>query len=296
MGLRLVNDFIFLYVFGREETKNLLLDLVNAVLIDADCPTIQSLELKNPVNLRDSFRGKETVLDLRAVADDNRQFDVEMQVTRHPAFVNRSLYYWSQLYSGELERGQSYVVLRPAVCINLLDFVLFPDTQANHHRFMVSDVKNHERILTEDLQIHYVELTKASARDTKLNQWVELLENAGKEGADMDVVLSRSYLLQRAYEEFERCTQDDYIRELALSRERFQRDLATDLDYAQRDGLAKGLEQGLEQGIEQGIKQGMEKGLELARLEDARRFKGLGVSVKVISKATGLSEEIVEAL
>jgi hypothetical protein len=37
MVLRLVNDFVFLYVFGREETKDILTDLVNAVLVDADC-------------------------------------------------------------------------------------------------------------------------------------------------------------------------------------------------------------------------------------------------------------------
>jgi hypothetical protein len=38
MGLRLVNEYVFLYVFGREETKDILKDLVNAVLVDAGCP------------------------------------------------------------------------------------------------------------------------------------------------------------------------------------------------------------------------------------------------------------------
>ena len=35
MALRFTNDFVFRYVFGREESKPMLLDLVNAVLTDA---------------------------------------------------------------------------------------------------------------------------------------------------------------------------------------------------------------------------------------------------------------------
>jgi len=45
MGLRFTNDFIFRYVLGREEAKPLLLDLVNAVLEDAGCLPIISLDL-----------------------------------------------------------------------------------------------------------------------------------------------------------------------------------------------------------------------------------------------------------
>jgi hypothetical protein len=40
----------------------------------------------------------------------------------------------------------------------------------------------------------------------------------------------------------------------------------------------------------------MEKGLEIARLEDARKLKSLGISREIIVKATGLSFETVETL
>lgn len=292
MGLRLINDFVFRYVFGREESKNLLLDLVNAVLVDAGAKPVRSLELKNPVNFRDATWAKETVVDIRATGEDGRQFDIEMQVHHHIGFVNRSLYYWAQLYSGQLEKGQTYGILRPVVCINFVDFVLFPDTKENHHRFMISDVKNPDQVLTDDLQIHYVELSKEPPRESALKQWVELLENAGLEGADMKVLFSGNQLLSDAYKEFERCTQNDQIRDLALSRERFQRDVASRLEYAEQEGLAKGMEQGLEKGLEKG----MEKGMEAAKLEDARQFKSLGVALETIIKATGLAREIVEKL
>lgn len=300
MGLRLVNDFIFLYVFGQEETKDLLLDLVNAVLVDAECQPVRSIELKNPVKLRDASWAKETVLDICATGEDKRQFDIEMQMNYQRDFINRTLYYWAQQYSRQLEKGSTYGILRPVVGINLMDFVLFKDTQENHHRFMLSDVKNPESVLTTDLQIHYVELTKASPRDAKLKQWIRLLENAGKEGADMKVLFSGDEMISRAYEQFERCTQDEELRNLALAREKFQRDVANRMWSAEQDGLEKGMEEGLEKGMEKGMQKGMEegmqKGMEIAKLEDARQLKSLGVSEEIIVKATGLSVEIVEKL
>ncbi|OHD24471.1 MAG: hypothetical protein A2Y38_07070 [Spirochaetes bacterium GWB1_59_5] len=292
MSLRLVNDYIFLYVFGREETKNLLLDLVNAVLVDAECQPVLSIELKNPVNLRDAYWAKETVLDIRATGEDHRQFDIEMQVNNQLGFVNRSLYYWAQLYSQQLEKGSTYGILRPVVAINLVDFVLFKETQENHHRFMISDVKNPDSVLTEDLQIHYVELTKASPRNTKLKQWISLLENAGKEGMDMKVLFSGDKLISAAYEQFEHCTQDENMRHLAQARERFQRDVANRLYTAEQEGLEKGMQKGIEAGMQQGMRQG----IEVAKLEDARKLKSLGVSNEIIVQATGLSSEIVNTL
>lgn len=300
MGLRLVNDFIFLYVFGQEETKDLLLDLVNAVLVDAECQPVRSIELKNPVKLRDASWAKETVLDICATGEDKRQFDIEMQMNYQRDFINRTLYYWAQQYSRQLEKGSTYGILRPVVGINLMDFVLFKDTQENHHRFMLSDVKNPESVLTTDLQIHYVELTKASPRDAKLKQWIRLLENAGKEGADMKVLFSGDEMISRAYEQFERCTQDEELRNLALAREKFQRDVANRMWSAEQDGLEKGMEEGLEKGMQKGmqkgIQKGMEEGMEIAKIEDARKFKALGVSEEIIVKATGLSVEIVKGL
>jgi len=38
MGLRLVNDYVALYIFGREGTKDILKDLVNTVLVDTGKP------------------------------------------------------------------------------------------------------------------------------------------------------------------------------------------------------------------------------------------------------------------
>ncbi|MCU5589796.1 Rpn family recombination-promoting nuclease/putative transposase [Bacillus cereus] len=38
----------------------------------------------------------------------------------------RSLYYWSKLYTSQMQEGMAYRELQKAITINVLDFVLYP--------------------------------------------------------------------------------------------------------------------------------------------------------------------------
>jgi hypothetical protein len=53
------------------------------------------------------------------------------------------------------------------------------------------------------------------------------------------VLLSKDRVLAKTYEEFERCTQDQEVRELAYARERFQLDQRSSLKIARQDGFKK---------------------------------------------------------
>jgi len=87
-------------------------------------------------------------------------------------------------------------------------------------------------------------------------------------------------VIAEAYEQFERCTQDESMRHMALPREKFQRVVADRLYSTEHDGLEKG----------------MEKSLKMDKLEDARKLKSLGFSRGIVIKATKPSSEIVETL
>jgi predicted transposase/invertase (TIGR01784 family) len=275
MSLGLTNDYIFRYVFGRPESVPMLLDLVNAVLTDSGSSPVVSLELQNPINTRDTYWAKETVLDIKATAEDKQQFDVEMQVSEDPNFANRSLYYWSQAYARQLERGNKYEELKPVICINLLDFVLFDDTPESHHHFVITDASNHERQLTDDLHIHFVELCKDMHKETPLKWWAELFEKSDVEGADMKVLLSRGATFAKAYEDLEYCKQDKKMREEAMAREKFLMDQRSRLSSAMKKGLAEGKAEG--------------------KAEVARRMMERGMTLDAIADITGLSLEELQA-
>jgi predicted transposase/invertase (TIGR01784 family) len=57
----------------------------------------------------------------------------------------------------------------------------------------------------------------------------------------------------------------------------------------------EGLEEGYERGIEQGIERGIERGARASKLEDARKLEEHGVSWTIITSATGIKPEDLEA-
>jgi predicted transposase/invertase (TIGR01784 family) len=55
-------------------------------------------------------------------------------------------------------------------------------------------------------------------------------------------------------------------------------------------------EEGIEQGIQQGIQQGIEQGIQQEKQEVARNLLRLGITLEIITQATGLTVEQVEFL
>jgi predicted transposase/invertase (TIGR01784 family) len=92
----------------------------------------------------------------------------------------------------------------------------------------------------------------------------------------MEINFSENPMIAEAYRQFQHCIQDEGLRNQALARQRFLNDIASRMNSAEQYGL--------------------EKGMEIARLEDARKLKSLGVANDIIVKATGLSCEAVEKL
>ena len=66
------------------------------------------------------------------------------------------------------------------------------------------------------------------------------------------------------------------------------------------DGLAEGLEKGLQQGRAEGREEGREEGLAQGNVQGiakvARNMLSMGLAVDVVSQATGLTKEQLEAI
>ena len=84
----------------------------------------------------------------------------------------------------------------------------------------------------------------------------------------------------------------------------YDTDIAVQREEAYEDGLSKGLQQGISQGINQGIKQGISQGISQGikqgayqeKLETAKNFLSMGLSIEQISRGTGLSLETIKQL
>ena len=81
---------------------------------------------------------------------------------------------------------------------------------------------------------------------------------------------------------------DEHIR----IQENYDMTMETAIDEAREEGLERGIEKGIERGLKQGLEQGRYEG----QLELIRKMLSRGLPLEVVSDATGLSLEELEAL
>ena len=120
------NDIAFRKIFGDEKKTFILISFLNAVLkLENKEDKIKSVEIVNPFQLPRIKDLKESILDVRAVDNSNREFIVEMQVENKPYMSKRVLYYTSKSYINNIKKSESYMNLRPIIFIGILDFTMF---------------------------------------------------------------------------------------------------------------------------------------------------------------------------
>jgi predicted transposase/invertase (TIGR01784 family) len=135
-------DFGFKKIFGSEDSKDILISFLNA-LIYKEQPAIQDLEILNP-NLAPRIRGiKDTFLDIKARVEmptgQQRTVIIEMQVLNVEGFEKRILFNAAKSYSTQLKVGQNYDLLNPVIALTITDFLMFPDLNSIISRFILKE-------------------------------------------------------------------------------------------------------------------------------------------------------------
>ncbi|MFM7783283.1 MAG: Rpn family recombination-promoting nuclease/putative transposase, partial [Gammaproteobacteria bacterium] len=141
------------------DAPDLLAALINAVR--SSDPPVRVVEVLNPHIDPTEFLGKYIVLDILAEDEQGRRYNIEMQVRRHKACSERSIYYLACTFTQPLQAGGDYETLKPAIGIHLLDFDLFPDSTQAHWCFEMRDRHQPSVTLGEELQLNLAELPKA---------------------------------------------------------------------------------------------------------------------------------------
>ena len=81
-------DYAFKHLFGREETRPILIDVLNSILSPPPGHHIRDIELLNPFNPKEAVDDKMSILDIKARDQSGRQFNVEMQMVPIPITAN----------------------------------------------------------------------------------------------------------------------------------------------------------------------------------------------------------------
>ena len=205
-----LNDYFIRYFFGLKGHEDLLLSFINAIMIDSNFATFKSVEILNPFNLSEKANNKESIVDLKAITEDGIIVIIEIQTYSTKNFFERTLYYWSKNYSSVLKKGNKYEKLRPVISINLIDDILFNRTDNRMHTCYLLKEKNSNEILTDHLQLHYVEIPKFDENaDIKkeLKNWILFLKSNKEE--DMSQLLKEDTIFEKAINKYNYFTDNE---------------------------------------------------------------------------------------
>ena len=182
--VKLKLDVIFKRVFGNEANKAIIAAFISD-LLEIPRESINAVYINNVELTPEYLEQKFSRLDLKLDVD-GRIVNIEMQVNRETDFRDRTLYYWSKLFCGELRSGYEYGELKQTICINIINFDLF-ECESYHSIFSILE---HERgeVLSDKFAIHFFELRKLgrSKKNKRMEDWLNLID-AETEGDLMNI-------------------------------------------------------------------------------------------------------------
>ncbi|MEG3928872.1 Rpn family recombination-promoting nuclease/putative transposase [Microcoleus sp. D3_18a_C4] len=243
-------DFAFKKIFGSENSKDILISFLNALLYDSQ-PTIESLQIFDPYSAP-RIRGlKETYLDVKAKLNDGTSVIIEMQVLNVEAFEKRILYNAAKAYSTQLETAEQYVLLNPVIALTITDFEMFEDFSKVISRFVLKEREFLSDYLSYDIELVFVELPKfkkgLNELETLTDKWLYFLKTA----RDLNAVPETMEAVPEINKAF-----------AIASKANLNRDELEDLErqevYIQdrRGAISKAVRIGTEKGRKEGIKTG----------------------------------------
>jgi len=202
-------DLIFKWQFAGN--TDLLIDLINAVRSE-ESPVV-SLEVKNPEFIPAERDGKHIVLDIWAQDETGKQFDIEMQTTKHAGWAARSVYYLARALGEQLQSGQGYHEIKPVIGIHLLGFDLFPEPEQAIWDFALRDRSRPGTVLDSNLQVNIIELPKAdlllSRIGSILAQWITYFQHWNEESVMQQI---QHPPIQKAYQNLHALSGDELAR------------------------------------------------------------------------------------
>ena len=265
-------DFVFKKIFGTEKNKPILINFLNAVI--KPTTPIKDVEIKNNDIDKDFLEDKFSRLDVKATTSNKEHINIEIQVKNEYNMIQRTLYYWSKMYSEQIQNRDNYSKLERTVCINILNFKYLKNDKY-HNAYRLKEITSNEE-LTDLQEIHFIELPKFNEIGNKeyvenvekmdaLEKWLEFLVEP-ESNTVRQLELSNEEI-KLAKSELYRLSMDSKEREQYNMREKAIYDRISALENAEAKGK-------------------IERELELVKAS-----LNQGLEISLISKITGLSKE-----
>lgn len=179
-------DYAFKQLFGSEKNKEITIVFLNAILQKTGRDTIKEVMFVNQEVGGEYIDDKQSRLDIVVRTQAGDLINVEMQLSNQNDMMKRTMFYWSRLFTDQLQKGKGYHTLLPTITINICDFTLFTESEAYHSTYHLYEDTSLKRLAKVDdvLEIHFIEMNKfiqawhndtLNAFDDILVRWLLLL-------------------------------------------------------------------------------------------------------------------------
>lgn len=271
-------DVVFKKLFASSENKDLLISFINSIL--SEDQQISDIELKNPYNIANYIKGEMNILYIKAVDTKGVRYDIEMQLAEQRYYYKRVLYYLGKAYSDQIEIGDDFETLRKTIAINILDFNYIDDEEDFHNVYKIFNTKSKKKF-SNIFQMHFVELNKFKKDyenlSSTLDRWVIFLNRS------YDIDLSKIPEELAVDKEIKKALEKLDIMHLdSQERAIYENDLKVMRDFKARLKTAE--------------RKGREAAKKEAKIQMAKKFLNMGVSVEKVAAGTGLNVEEVRKL
>ncbi|WP_317312249.1 Rpn family recombination-promoting nuclease/putative transposase [Clostridium thermobutyricum] len=269
-------DIVFKEIFGAEKNKPILINFLNAVIKPTN--PIEEVEIRNNDIDKEYLESKFSRLDIKATTNNKEHINIEIQVKNEYNMIQRTLYYWSKMYSEQIQNRENYNKLERTICINILNFK-YLDNDKYHNVYILKEITTNEE-LTNLQEIHFIELPKFNEIGNKeeiediekidsLERWLEfLIEPESNTVRQLEL---SDEAIKQAKTELYRLSMDSKEREMYYMREKAIYDEISALENAEKKGIEKGIEQ--------------------SKKEVAKSLLLENIEIEAISKSTGLAKE-----
>lgn len=253
--LKPLNDFIFKKLFGEKGDEPILIAFLNAILNRTQKEELTEIEIvENKELTKELIEDKTGRIDVRAKTIKGEQIDIEVQLVDQDNMDKRTLFYWGKLYLEGIKQGEDYRKLTKVITINLLDFK-FLETKDYHSSFHLWEDVEKEYMLTDLVEIHFIELPKFRELQDReygneaLKRWLTFLEKDISREV-LEELMEMEPAIKMAEEKLDYLSSDPKTIELYKAREYSAHEranlLSTGMNRAKLDMAKKLLDKGMD--------------------------------------------------
>lgn len=232
----LTNDYLFHIVF--QKNQKILRGLIRSLLNLKDEEIIDII-LENPITPGEAVNDKTVILDLYITLNNSKKINIEMQVLNSKDWPERSLTYLCKAFDN-LQEGQDYIDVMPAIHIGILDFTLFPEYPEFYSRYAMKNIINNniysDKLLLNVLDLNQIHLATEDDISCGLQYWARQFK--AKTWEELQMLASEYKVFEDITDTMHQALADKKTRMECEARERYERDRISLYHSGRREGCS----------------------------------------------------------